>query len=131
MHAMTSAQLPQTGPKQVQRDERGRIVSGALGGGRPPTPDFLKARSEEAIRVCLAAATGRTVEGDPPAAVELAARCSDRVRLDAAKTIWERVYGKVTDVVEIQGDPIACIRRVVVDVGGVTPVFPPEDDENS
>jgi len=120
MHAMTDAQ-PHTGSKTVVRDERGRIVSGSLGlgGGRPPLPDFMKERGPDALRVLLAAASGRTVEGDPPAAKELAASCSDRVRIDASKTIVERVYGKVTDVVEVQGDAaIAVIKRVIVDVDG-------------
>jgi hypothetical protein len=41
--------------------------------------------------------------------------CSDRVRADAAKTVIDRVYGKVTDVVELNGEVgVGEIRRIVV-----------------
>ena len=78
-------------------------------------PDWFKDTGPDALRVLVAAATGVALDGAPPAAQELASVCSDRVRADAAKTIIERVYGKVTDVVELNGEVgLGEIRRVVV-----------------
>ena len=113
---MTDAQ-PASGPKVV-RDEKGRITPGSSLNplGKPSLPSWFKDRGPDALKTLMAAATGRAGDDDPPAAKELAKTCADRVRADCAKTVVERIYGKVTDVVEVQGDAaVAVIKRVIVD----------------
>lgn len=102
-------------PDAIREPGTGRFLPGNKTGGRRQLPDWFKDTGPDALRVLVAAATGVAVDGAPPAAIELAATCSDRVRADAAKTIIERVYGKVTDVVELNGEVgLGEIRRVVV-----------------
>jgi hypothetical protein len=100
----------------ASRDGGGKFLAGNKLGGRKPLPQWFKDKGEPALRVLCAAATGIAEEGDPPAALELAASCSDRVRKDAAKEIVDRLYGKVQDSVEVSGDmAVGMIRRLVVD----------------
>lgn len=102
-------------PDAIREPGTGRFLPGNKTGGRRQLPDWFKDTAPDALRVLVAAATGVALDGAPPAAVELAGVCSDRVRADAAKTIIERVYGKVTDVVELNGEVgLGEIRRVVV-----------------
>jgi hypothetical protein len=102
------------------RDGGGKFLAGNKLGGRKQLPDWFKDRGEDALRTLLAAATGIASDGDPPAARELAAfgGCKDSVRVDAAKVIADRLYGKAPDVVEMSGDmAVGLIRRIVVDKG--------------
>jgi hypothetical protein len=72
----------------------------------PPLPSWFKEVGPDALKVLTAAGTGRIIgpiEEAPPAAIELAASCSDKVRQAAADKIAERIYGKVKDVVEVDG----------------------------
>jgi len=97
------------------RDGSGKFLPGHTLGGRKQLPAWFRERGPDALKTLLAAATGIAADDDPPAAKELAMACSDRVRTDAAKTVIDRVYGKVTDVVELNGEVgLGEIRRVVV-----------------
>ena len=128
---MTDAQ-PTTADEQKTRathDARGKFAKGNPGGGRPALPQWFRDGGHDSLKTLLAAATGRADKDAPPAAHELAMACSDRVRLDAAKTVIERIYGKAPDEIEVRGDPIAVIRRVIVDVGGQTPMLPEHNEE--
>lgn len=99
----------------TSRDGSGKFLAGNRLGGRKQLPEWFKSHGPDALKTLLAAATGVAAEDAPPAAHELAAACSDRVRTDAAKTVIERIYGKVTDVVELNGEVgLGEIRRVVV-----------------
>lgn len=111
--------------KRAQKPVIGRpFVKGqAPGPGRPKLPPWFKARGDDALKTLLAAATGIAAEDDPPGAKELAASCSDRVRLTAALAVIDRVYGKVTDTVELAGNEgITGIQRIIV--GFVSPSPP-------
>lgn len=103
--------------KRAQKPVIGRpFVKGqAPGPGRPKLPPWFKARGDDALRTLLAAATGIAAEDVPPGAKELAASCSDRVRLAAAQAVIDRVYGKAPDALDLAGDTgITEIRRVIV-----------------
>jgi len=103
--------------KRAQKPVIGRpFVKGQPPGpGRPKLPAWFKARGDDALKTLLAAATGIAAEDDPPGAKELAASCSDRVRLAAALAVIDRVYGKAPDSLEVTGDAdVGAIRRVVV-----------------
>lgn len=99
------------------RDGSGKFLPGHKLGGRKQLPDWFRDFGPDALRVLVAAATGKASDDDPPAARELAipGACKDSVRVDAAKTVIDRVYGKVTEHVDIKGDAVATIRRVIVD----------------
>jgi hypothetical protein len=114
-------------PDAIRDPGTGLFLSGNKTGGRKRLPDWFKDLGPAALKTLAAAALGEVVEGAPPAAVELAKTCSDRVRTDAAKTLIERVYGKVTDVVELNGEVgISEIRRIVVEA---TKKAPDDDDQ--
>jgi hypothetical protein len=77
----------------VRRDENGRLLPGsklAEGAGRPPLPDWLKAKGPAALRyIC------DVVEG-----VESVDKTADRIK--AAEIIIKRVYGDVNVEVDVR-----------------------------
>lgn len=93
----------------VKRDKNGKFLPGNPGGGRPKIPDDVK----EATRAAC-----------PKAVAVLVALLDDKkslIRLEAAKTLLDRAYGKPTQMQDISLDMAggldvtAQIRRVLLE----------------
>ena len=74
----------------VERDENGRFVAGNSGGGRPKIPadvrEAIRAACPEAVRVLI----------------ELLHDKKSLIRLEAAKTLLDRGYGKPESMSKIE-----------------------------
>ena len=81
------------------RDSKGRFVVGNRGGGRPKIPDevreMLKTATPKAVRLLIGMVDN---EDAAPA-----------LRMDAAKTILDRVYGKATQPIDGSLDTVVQI----------------------
>lgn len=78
----------------VNRDETGRFVAGNKSGGRPKVPEELR----EAIRASCPDAVRYLVE------VMSNPKEKTAYRIDAAKTLLDRGYGKPTQMQDVQLD---------------------------
>lgn len=86
------------------RTPAGKFAPGASGnpGGRKVYPDWFRARGDDALRLLAAVGTGvLESSGDPQVddyVLATMAEASTKEKLDAAKEIAGRLYGKIRDV---------------------------------
>ena len=78
------------------RDNKGRFVAGNKGGGRPALSQEVREMLKAATPKAAALLVKMMEDEDAPAAI----------RMDAAKTVLDRVYGKATQPIDGNVDTV-------------------------